>query len=417
MGLAEGLDQAIDVNALASWCEETERIPLNPLRVAAIVLAVIGSFVVLGYLAFDLDLRIVGLWLAIEAVFAAVLAKPCARILRGISKRADDLAKFAAILERIEREPFHSQRLQALQAMLIAEKQSASSRIRSLWKYSDLLEWQKNMVFAPFALVWIWGVQVAFAVEAWRRRSGREVFGWVKALGEIEALASLAAFAFEEAGSVFPQVEDSREPFIEGDELGHPLLPRPRCVRNSVNLGNPLRVLVVSGSNMSGKSTLMRSVGANVVLALAGGSVRASRMKLCPMAIGATLRIQDSLQEGKSRFYAEIVRLRLVVDLARGPLPLLFLLDEILAGTNSHDRLAGSSAVVRGLIDLGAIGIVTTHDLALAEVAERLAPRAENVHFEDDFVDGQMRFDYRMKPGVVKNSNALALMRAVGLDV
>ena len=135
------------------------------------------------------------------------------------------------------------------------------------------------------------------------------------------------------------------------------------------------------------------------------------------MAIGATLRIQDSLQEGKSRFYAEILRRRQVVDLARGDLPLFFLLDEILHGTNSHDRLAGSSSVVRGLIDLGAIGFVTTHDLALAEVAEELAPRAANVHFEDHFEDGQMRFDYRMKPGVVRNSNALALMRAVGLEV
>ena len=204
---------------------------------------------------------------------------------------------------------------------------------------------------------------------------------------------------------------------IVGDAIGHPLLSASSCVRNDVRLGGDLRVLVVSGSNMSGKSTLLRALGVNVVLALAGATVRASSLQLCPLAIGATLRIQDSLQEGKSRFYAEILRLRLVVDLANGALPLLFLLDEVLSGTNSHDRLQGASAIVRGLIDRGAIGLVTTHDLALAEVADRLAPRAANVHFEDRFEDGVMRFDYLMRPGIVHNSNALALMRAVGLEV
>jgi DNA mismatch repair ATPase MutS len=153
------------------------------------------------------------------------------------------------------------------------------------------------------------------------------------------------------------------------------------------------------------------------VLALAGAPVRAGSLRVSVLSVGATLRIQDSLQAGKSRFYAEVTRIKQLVDLAAGPRPLLFLLDEIFHGTNSHDRLAGAEAVVRGLIDRGAIGLVTTHDLALAEVAESLAPRVENVHFEDHLEGGQMRFDYRMRPGVVRHSNALALMRAVGLDV
>jgi DNA mismatch repair ATPase MutS len=175
--------------------------------------------------------------------------------------------------------------------------------------------------------------------------------------------------------------------------------------------------MVVSGSNMSGKSTLLRALGSNIVLALAGGPVKAREMRLSPLAIGATLRVQDSLQTGTSRFYAEILRIRQVVDLSRSELPLLFLLDEVLSGTNSHDRLAGASAVVKGLIDRGAIGLVTTHDLALAEVADSLAPKAINVHFEDQFADGVMKFDYVMRPGVVRKSNALELMRAVGLEV
>jgi DNA mismatch repair ATPase MutS len=166
---------------------------------------------------------------------------------------------------------------------------------------------------------------------------------------------------------------------------------------------------------MSGKSTLLRAVGVNTVLALAGAPVRARRLRLSRLSVGATLRIRDSLQEGTSRFYAELVRLRDLVRIAEGPTPLLFLLDEILHGTNSHDRRLGAAAVVSGLVQRGAIGLVTTHDLALSEVANDPDVRAANVHFEDRLDDGTMVFDYRMRPGVVQTSNALALMRRLGL--
>jgi DNA mismatch repair ATPase MutS len=192
-------------------------------------------------------------------------------------------------------------------------------------------------------------------------------------------------------------------------------MPEVRCVRNDVMLGGATGVLIVSGSNMSGKSTLLRAVGVNAVLALAGAPVRATRLRLSRVSVGATLRIRDSLQEGTSRFYAELVRLRDLVRIADGPIPLLFLLDEILHGTNSHDRRLGAAAVVSGLVQRGAIGLVTTHDLALSEVANDPGIRAANVHFEDRLEDGQMVFDYRMRPGIVQTSNALALMRTLGL--
>jgi len=168
---------------------------------------------------------------------------------------------------------------------------------------------------------------------------------------------------------------------------------------------------------MSGKSTLLRTIGINAVLALAGAPVRARRLQLTPVVVGATLRIQDSLQAGRSRFFAEISRVHQLLDLARGSPPLLFLLDELLQGTNSHDRRIGAEAVLRTLLDRGAIGLITTHDLALTQIAELLGPRAVNVHFEDQLKDGTMVFDYRVHPGVVTHSNALALMRAVGIEV
>jgi DNA mismatch repair ATPase MutS len=188
-------------------------------------------------------------------------------------------------------------------------------------------------------------------------------------------------------------------------------------VRNDVRLAGDTRLLVVSGSNMSGKSTLLRTVGINAVLALAGAPVRAGSLRMTPLVIGATLRIQDSLQEGRSRFYAEISRVKALSELAAGTPPLLFLLDELFHGTNSHDRLVGAAGVLRSLVDRGAIGLVTTHDLALTNVVTDLVGRAGNVHFDDRLEGGEMVFDYRMKPGPVTRSNAIALMRAVGLDV
>jgi len=168
---------------------------------------------------------------------------------------------------------------------------------------------------------------------------------------------------------------------------------------------------------MSGKSTMLRTLGTNTVLAQAGAPVRAKRLRISPLAVGASIKVTDSLQGGVSRFYAEILRLRQILDLAAGPLPVLFLIDEFLHGTNSHDRRIGAEALVRGLVERGAMGLITTHDLALADIADVLGERAANVHFEDQIAAGEIRFDYVMRPGVVRKSNAIELMRSVGLEI
>jgi DNA mismatch repair ATPase MutS len=264
--------------------------------------------------------------------------------------------------------------------------------------------------------VFLWSTQIALALEAWRKTFGPVLGRWLNAVGDFEALCALAAYSYDNPDDPFPKLTQL-VPCFEGEKLGHPLLPRERCVRNDVYLNGDLRLLVVSGSNMSGKSTLLRSVGVNAALALAGAPVRAKRLWISPLVVGATLRIQDSLQAGHSRFYVEITRLRQFIDIAKGPLPLLFLLDEILHGTNSHDRRIGAEAVLRSLLHHGAMGLITTHDLTLTGIADLLSPRAMNVHFEDHFENGTMSFDYLMRPGVVQSSNALALMRSVGIEV
>ena len=340
--------------------------------------------------------------------------------LRGTEAAAHDLDILAHLLERLERETFATPKLALLGRRLKTAGRTASGAIRALDWLVEMHDWHHNPYFRLLTLPLMWRLQMAFAIERWRRQHGHDVALWIQTVAEFEALSSLAAYSYEHPADPFPEIAPSGQgPAVarfEGAALGHPLLPAADAVRNDVRLDERTRLLVVSGSNMSGKSTLLRTVGINAVLGLAGAPVRAGSLRLSPLMIGATLRIQDSLQEGRSRFYAEITRIREIADLARSG-PLLFLLDELFHGTNSHDRLVGASGVLRSLLDRGSIGLITTHDLALTAIADELAPRAENIHFEDTFDGTDIRFDYLAKPGRVTRSNALALMRAVGLDV
>jgi hypothetical protein len=354
--------------------------------------------------------------LAAVAIFIARYRRVVARVVEAVEQPAHDLALLAKVLSRLEQERFTSARLMELRAALDVAGHAPSTRIAKLNRLIEMLDSRDNPFMKAVGPLMLWTEQLAFAIEAWRRVSGPALRRWLAAVGEIEALCCVAAYAFEHPADVFPEFAAGAACF-EVEAMAHPLLDASRAVRNSVRLGDDLRVLIVSGSNMSGKSTLLRTVGINAVLAQAGAPVCAQRLRLSRLALGASIRALDSLQDGTSRFYAEITRLHQIMELTGGPLPVLFLLDELLHGTNSHDRRIGAEAIVRGLVGRGAIGLVTTHDLALAQVVEALAPRAENVHFQDQFENGRMTFDYRLHAGVVEKSNALELMRSVGLEV
>jgi hypothetical protein len=352
------------------------------------------------------------LFLTILAVIAVtrLVAARVAPIVAAVERAEPALALLAQVLEHIERETFTSPRLSAASAKL----RGAAAEIERLRKLVALLDARRNQFFAPIAGLLLWTPNVALAVERWRQRSGTHVGEWIETVGEIEALASLASFAFEEPSFAMPEIVADG---FDAHALAHPLIPAERRIPNDLSLGQALRLLIVSGSNMSGKSTMLRSVGIAAVLAMTGSVVCARSLRIAPMAIGASIRINDSLEEGASRFYAEILRIRQILEMAAREHAMLFLLDEVLAGTNSHDRRIGAEAIVRGLVERGAIGLVSTHDLALATIADELAPRAANVHFEDHLEDSRVVFDYRMRPGVVTKSNALALMRSVGIEV
>jgi hypothetical protein len=414
--LGSELPGNVDFGADAAWGAAPPRnLGLLPRVLAALFSSVSIALVVLA-------LTGIGRWswfgLSIPPLVAiAWLRKRETRaVLDGVDRRDSELRLLSDLLRRIEREPESAPRLVELRSALDAGGVSPSQQIDNLSKLVEILDWQRNQFFAPIAALLLWSTHLAYAIENWRIRSGPKIAVWLECAAEIEALHALAGFAFERPDAIFPEIVadvDGRS-FVEGTALRHPLLPG--AIANDAFLGPAAQLHLVSGSNMSGKSTYLRTIGANLALAYAGAPVAAAALRASPLAIGATLRIHDSLQEGKSRFYAEIVRLRRILDAAAAG-PVLFLLDELFHGTNSNDRLTGAVAVLGRLLERGAIGLATTHDLALAEATSRLGGAARNVHFADQFEDGEMRFDYRLRDGVVPKSNALALMRAVGIEV
>jgi len=349
--------------------------------------------------------------LLVESAILFALRSPIAAMLQGSESAFEDLRLFADLLRRVEQAQFISPALQALQARMSA----ASRTIGRLATIVNFAGARRNQAIALLIVPLMYTLLVALAAERWRRLHGAEVATWVDVLADFEALLSLSAYHYEHPEDPFPELLTGAASF-EAQALGHPLIPSSRTVRNDVMIGGQTRILLVSGSNMSGKSTLLRNVGINAVLAMAGAPVRARHLRLTPLQVGASIRVNDSLHEGSSRFYAEITRLRQLFDLASQRANLLFLLDELLQGTNSRDRRIGAEGIVRALLARGAIGLISTHDLALTEIDEAQGT-LRNVHFQDELRDGRITFDFTLREGVVTKSNAIELMRSVGLEV
>jgi len=416
--MGDDIRAAVDAKDVARWGEDVPVPFLAGARSIAALLAAAALLTFVLFLAHVLGLTPFLLVILAELGFNLATRAPVERVEQSVQTPAHELRLLVLLLERMEREPFSSPYLVDLKKALETEGRTASQQIRRLSRMIEQMDVARlNMFFRPIAAPLMWIPQYAMAIEKWRRACGPQLGKWAAAIGEFEALCSLACFAYERPRAVFPKLLPSPEPRFEAEALAHPLIPPDSAVANDVGIGGETRLWIVSGSNMSGKSTLMRAIGLSTVLAWAGAPVTADSMRVSRLHIGASMRANDSLADNRSRFYAEISRLRDIVDLVRAGKPALFLLDELLSGTNSHDRRIGAESLVRGLVEHGAIGLVTTHDLALAQIAGTLGGRAINVHFEDHLEGGEIRFDYRLRPGVVERSNALELMRAVGLEV
>ncbi len=413
--VGESVRLGVHPDALASWGEASAVFASPSTRV---VVSLLGSLWILSLVAWPLfGLPEVPLLMTlINFGYAHRLHAKLETAAGGLEKAAADLQLLAELLALVEAEPVASAGLLNLRSVLQREGTTPSLAIRRLARIVDLIEARHSLFARPLDLVTFWSVQLVFLAEEWQKRFGPAIRPWLVAVGEFEALNALASFAFENPAYPFPEFREGAARF-DATQLSHPLLPASKAVPNDVRLDQRIQAIILSGPNMAGKSTFIRSLGINAVLAQCGAPVCARSLSMSPLQVAASICVLDSLTGGISRFYAEIRRVKLITDLANHELPVLFLFDELLSGTNSHDRLIGTQFVVRNLLEHGALGVVSTHDLALTRIPAMLDGHAANYHFEDRFENDSLVFDYLLKPGVVQTSNALKLMQSIGLGV
>ncbi|HEY1732090.1 MAG TPA: hypothetical protein VGG15_10090 [Terriglobales bacterium] len=354
--------------------------------------------------------------LALEAATSFRLLKSVRQITADVGLPSFELGLMAPLLELVQAQNFECSLLTCLQGRLADARGPAGSQIRHFRFWSRLLELRQSEYFAAAVSPLLWGTNLAIVIERWRYRHREALSGWLESLGCFEALLCLARYHYENPGYTFPIVRIGSPALFTAESMGHPLLERKSCVLCDVVLdASACEVMMVSGSNMSGKSTLLRSAGVNAVLAFAGAPVRACRLELSSMTIGCSISVHDSLVQGRSRFAAEVERLKAIISTSRDG-NTLFLLDEILGGTNSQDRLRGTEAILKQVVRSGAIGFITTHDLALTDLVTHYSGRVINVHFAERYENGEMLFDYKMRPGVLTHTNGMNVIAALGLS-
>ena len=342
-----------------------------------------------------------------------------------VAARQNVFGAYAGIFDLIGSASYTSEEMLRLQGTLTRGDRTAGGQLRSLARLMPLVEIQRSMFFFVVQALTLWSYHVLWLLERWQVRAGQDVRTWLETLGEVEALIALATLRHDQPEWVFPDVVECGAVRLTARSLAHPLLPSDAAVGNDVQVGPPGSFLFVTGSNMSGKSTLLRAVGVNAVLAQMGGPVCAAEMQVPPVVVASSMRVQDSLEQGVSYFMAELRRLKAIVDRAdqveaRQTRPLLYLLDEILQGTNTSERRVAARQVILHLLHSGAIGAVSTHDLTLADAPD-LAAASVPVHLTESFSDGangpSMTFDYTLRPGIATSTNALKLMALVGLPL
>lgn len=356
-------------------------------------------------------------WLAVviggaEATLALTFRRRVRFVLTGLhlpARKIEAMRRMCAVLDR--------ERLETPLLILMQNKlRGSTDRIARIQKLVRLRELRNSeYLFYPLAAV-LWSTHLTIRIELWRQRHGRELVEWLTVLGEFEALVAIAAYAYENPQDPFPDFA-SCGPLFAATGMGHPLMDVRTCVQNDLELGLETQFLLVTGSNMSGKSTLLRAAGVNATLAWMGAPVRATSLRLSQVQLCASIRVDDSLLNGQSRFYAEVERLKAILELTGSGPPVFFLIDELFGGTNSADRRVAAEAVIRLFVERQAIGLVTSHDLSLAEIPEKPELKGTNAHFTDSPSDEGLRFDYRLRLGKAHRSNALKIIKLIGIPL
>lgn len=356
-------------------------------------------------------------FLLAAALFAFYISKKVTAIHQQVSKMTSELEVLNRSMKLIEETKFTSVFLQNLQKPFVHGQETASAQINKLKRILERLDLRFNfVVFIPLDILLQWDLQQAIALEKWKQQNHQHAMNWFKVLGEFEAVNSIATISFNNPEWCYPILKKDHF-FIEGKEIGHPLIRPDKCVNNPVSIAHKGELMLVTGSNMAGKSTYLRSIGVNTVLAMAGAPVCAAYFCLSPVQVISSMRIADNLEESTSTFYAELKKLKTIIDKVNKDEKVFILLDEILRGTNSLDRHTGSAALIKQLIKHNAACIIATHDIELAKLKEEYPSNILNYHFDVQVSKEELYFDYRLKEGICTSLNASILMKKIGIEL
>ncbi len=408
----------IRTDAFRQWAREGERRVPRWFRWACCLasLLVVASLVGLAIEATAIGWSALAVLLAVELALWSRGRRYLVTGLEGVERAEAQVGRMMALLRLLEEQRFDAPKLRKLTDALRSDGVAASRTLRGLFRRISYYEARRNQVVALVGPLVMYETQTALAVQAWMQRHSERLPDWIAAIARFEVYLSLSSFAFENPAYCYPEMSDQRA-LYRAEGLAHPLLG-PDAVENDVEIGLDRPVLLVSGANMAGKSTLLRSIGINMALMYAGAPVRAQRMTVCPMLTVASIRVTDSLQKGESRFAAELARIRMVLERIRAGRQILVLVDELFAGTNSYDRFAGAVALMEFLARSGhALAVLSTHDRNVTKWAEQQSRSVTNMHFQDVLKGSDMHFDYKLKSGPAKRGNAVELMKRAGIPL
>ncbi|MGE4273505.1 MAG: MutS family DNA mismatch repair protein [Desulfitobacterium sp.] len=414
--------------AFIQWAEEREEGYLQPnLKLGVTVLPTITCVLTAFYLYGGwIPWQVVALLIGTQILLLQLYGKERSKVLSMVYKHEASLKTYSEMLRQVEKKKFHSEELNRLQSLLRdKEGHSAHRQIQKLSRLVERISNRDNAMFIAINILTLWDYHCMIALEEWKRKSGKLLKTWLEVIAEMEALASLANISFENPHWVMPEVVESIDTEKIGNhdwqgvssrKLGHPLLTVKR-VTNDFTLQEPAGIVLITGSNMSGKSTFLRTVGTNLLLAYTGAPVCAEYFRCSVFQLWTCMRVSDNLEQSISSFYAEILRIKEIVEAAKKEKSVFFLLDEIFKGTNSHDRHQGAIALIQQLQKDGAMGLVSTHDLELGDLEKQSNSRIKNYHFREHYQDSEIFFDYKLREGISTTRNALYLIRLAGIDV